>query len=350
MRRDAVVSRERNGQIVSELVTGEAVVLELRLAKVASRMLSVAIDVAAQVVLLIVGSLVIGGVAGSVDDAAAAAILAVFLVAVIVGYPVTFETLTRGRTLGKMALGLRVVREDGGPIRFRHALVRGLAAVIEIWLTVGAVALVVSLASSQGKRLGDFLAGTVVVRERVPSASAPMVAMPPMLAAWASGLDLSRLPDDLALAARQFLARAGELSPEVRESMGARLAASVAACTAPPPPPGVPPWAYLSAVLAERRRREAARLGVAPQPAYGAPPTSPWQAGSTPAYGAPPTSPWQAGSTPAYGAPERPPTPAPYTAPPQWPSPATPQPPPPQPTTPSAPPVREEENPFAPPR
>ena len=58
-----------------------------------------------------------------------------------------------------MALGLRVVRDDGGPIRFRHALVRGLVGVVEIWLTVGAVALVVSLASSQGKRLGDFLAG-----------------------------------------------------------------------------------------------------------------------------------------------------------------------------------------------
>jgi uncharacterized RDD family membrane protein YckC len=327
---------------VSDLVTGEAVVLELRLAKVASRMLSVAIDLAVQGALLIVGILVIGGVAGSVDDAASAAILAVFLAAVIVGYPVTFETLSRGRTLGKMVLGLRVVREDGGPIRFRHALVRGLAAVIEIWLTSGAVAFVVSLASSQGKRLGDFLAGTVVVRERVPSASAPMVAMPPMLAAWASGLDLSRLPDDLALAARQFLARAGELSPEVRESMGARLAASVAACTAPPPPPGVPPWAYLSAVLAERRRREAARLGVAPQPAYGAPPHSPAQAGSLPPYGAPPRPPPPPHNTPPYGGAR------------EWPSPVTPQPAPPQPAPPAQPqpdrPVHEDENPFAPPR
>ena len=245
---------------MTDLVTGEAVVLELRLAKLASRLLSLLIDLAVQMVLLIVGLLVIGGLAGSVDDAAAAAIFSVFVVAVIVGYPVAFETLTRGRTLGKMALGLRVVREDGGPIRFRHALVRGLAAVIEIWLTSGAVALIVSLASSQGKRLGDFLAGTIVVRERVPSSAAPMIAMPPPLAWWASGLDLSRLPDDLALAARQFLSRSGELAPEVRESMGARLAGAMAACTSPPPPPGVPPWAFMSAVLAERRRREALRL------------------------------------------------------------------------------------------
>jgi uncharacterized RDD family membrane protein YckC len=324
---------------VSDLVTGEAVVLELRLAKVASRMLSLAIDLTVQLTLLIGGILVIGGVAGALDDAAAAAIMLVFLVLVIVGYPVTFETLSRGRTLGKMALGLRVVREDGGPIRFRHALVRGLAAVIEIWITVGAVALVVSLASSQGKRLGDFLAGTVVVRERVPVASAPMVAMPPMLAAWASGLDLSRLPDDLALAARQFLARAGELSPQVRESMGARLAAAVASQTSPRPPPGVPQWAFLSAVLAERRRREAVRLGAAAQTPYGPPPYGP-PPRATPlqAYGVTPNPPPYAGSLPPYGLAPR--SPAPSTPPPAAP----------QPSTPPVAAVDEHENPFAPPR
>lgn len=324
---------------MSDLVTGEAVVLELRLAKVASRMLSLAIDLAVQVGLLIVGLLVIGGVAGSVDDAAAAAIMSVFLLAVIVGYPVTFETLSRGRTLGKLALGLRVVREDGGPIRFRHALVRGLAAVIEIWVTVGAVALIVSLASSQGKRLGDFLAGTVVVRERVPVASAPMIAMPPMLAGWASGLDLSRLPDDLALAARQFLSRAGELAPEIRESMGARLAGAMAACTSPPPPPGVPPWAFLSAVLAERRRREAVRLGMgtaAAQPPYGAAPHPPSRAGSLAHLPPPPPPP---------AAP-----PSPYGAAPQWPAPSTPQQAEQPATRPPGPAPPEEENPFAPPR
>jgi uncharacterized RDD family membrane protein YckC len=323
--------------VSSDLVTGEAVVLELRLAKVASRLLSLAIDLAVQVALLIVGILVIGGVAGSVDDAAAAAMMSVFLVTVIVGYPVAFETLSRGRTLGKLALGLRVVREDGGPIRFRHALVRGLAAVIEIWVTVGAVALVISLASSKGKRLGDFLAGTVVVRERVPVSAAPMVAMPPILAGWASGLDLSRLPDDLALAARQFLSRSRELSPEVRESMGARLAGSMAAHTSPPPPPGVPPWAFLSAVLAERRRRESMRLGAAPQASYGAAPPSPPYAGSLAPYGTGPHPPPRAAQQPPYGAAPR------------RPSPVTPSPAPPRPTPPAVPPV-DDENPFAPPR
>lgn len=246
---------------MSELVTGEAVVLELRLAKLASRSLALALDLVVQLGLLVAGTLVAAGAFAAVDDTLAAALGLAFAVAVILGYPVAVETATGGRSLGKLALGLRVIREDGGPIRFRHALVRGLLGVVEVWLTFGAAALVSSLASKNGRRLGDVLAGTVVVRERVPSQGAPVTAMPAPLAGWAVGLDLSGLPDDLALAARQFLARREELAPAVRESLGDRLAASVAATTAPAPPPGTPSWAYLAAVLAERRRRELERMG-----------------------------------------------------------------------------------------
>lgn len=283
---------------MTDLVTGEAVVLELRLAKLPSRALSLSIDLAVQFGLFMVGGLVVGGVAAGSDATLGGAIGLVFTVLVIVGYPVAFETLSRGRTLGKLALGLRVVREDGGPVRFRHAFVRGLLGVVDFWISFGSVALITSLASARGKRLGDFLAGTVVIRERVPAQGAAMVPMPPQLAGWARGLDLSRLPDDLALAARQYLARTHDLSPEVRDSMGHRLAAAVAGVTSPPPPPGVPAWAYLAAVLAERRNREMARM----QPAR-----SGW--GSTPYGAAPPPA-------PPYGMPPSPPHGGPSTAPP----------------------------------
>jgi uncharacterized RDD family membrane protein YckC len=280
--------RDEGGD-VTDLVTGEAVQLEMRLAKVASRGLALAVDLVVQAVLLVAGVLVLSGTTLLVDDALAAAIGLVFYVAVILGYPVAFETFSRGRSLGKMALGLRVVREDGGPVRFRHAFVRGLLGVVEIWITFGAVALIASLASAQGRRIGDYLAGTVVVHERVPVRSAPVAAMPPQLAGWAQRLDLSRVPDDLALAARQFLARAPELSPQVREEMGASLARALAEVTAPSPPPGVPTWAFLSAVLAERRRREMVRLGGAP-PAYGVMPPPPVP-GPVPAPPPPPQAP-----------------------------------------------------------
>ena len=286
---------------MSDLVTGDAVVLELRLAKLASRSLALAIDLAVQLSVLLAGTFVVAGVVSGVDDALAAALGLLFYLSVILGYPVAMETATRGRTLGKMALGLRVVREDGGPARFRHAFVRGLMAVVEIWITFGSVALVTSLASPRGKRLGDFLAGTVVVHERVPTQGGPVAAMPPPLAGWAAGLDLSRVPDDLALAARQYLARAGELSPAAREEMGSRIAGALAAVTAPAPPPGTPAWAFLAAVLAERRQRELARLGTAQQRPWGAPPGPPW--GVQPG---PPASGWSPAAHPRTDAAHRP--------------------------------------------
>lgn len=292
---------------MSDLVTGEAVVLELRLAKLASRSLALALDLTVQVGLLVVGTLVLSGTVSAVDDALAAALALVFYVAVVLGYPVAMETATRGRSLGKLALGLRVVRDDGGPVRFRHALVRGLLSVVEIWLTFGSVALIASLASAQGKRLGDYLAGTVVVRERVPVQGAPVAAMPPPLASWAAGLDLSQVPDDLALAARQYLARAPELAPPVREAMGARLAGALAAVTSPAPPPGTPAWAFLSAVLAERRRREFERLGGGGgRPASPAWPPAAWTPAAWPPAGSPP-----AASPPAASPPPVPPPAAP---------------------------------------
>jgi uncharacterized RDD family membrane protein YckC len=247
----------------SELVTGEAVVLDLRVAKLASRALAMALDVLVQFVLLLGSILVVTLAVPSGDDALALTLVLVLLVLVMVGYPVLFETLSRGRSLGKLAVGLRVVRVDGGPIRFRHALTRGLAGfVVDFWALglFGAVAVIVSLVSSDGRRVGDFLAGTLVVRERVPqSAGYPAIGMPPGLEGWAAQLDLTRLPDDLALASRQFLARFNELRPEASHALGWGLSQQVGNALGAAVPPGVPPWAFLAAVLAERRNRDHAR-------------------------------------------------------------------------------------------
>jgi uncharacterized RDD family membrane protein YckC len=249
-----------------DLVTGEAVVLELRLAKLPSRGVAETLDLLVQLFGLFVISLIVAvGASNTLDGAATVALELTLYIGVFVGYPVLFETLSRGRSLGKMAMGLRVVRDDGGPIRFRHALVRGLLAVFEIY-PFGVIAILTSMISSQGKRVGDFLAGTVVVRERVPNLAAPMVMMPPGLAAWASTLELSRLPDDLALSARQFMSRAHDLAPAVRASMGGQIAYDVARFVAPPPPVGCPPEPYLAAVLAERRRRDEMRYAGPPRP------------------------------------------------------------------------------------
>ncbi|MGW5701292.1 RDD family protein [Amycolatopsis japonica] len=286
----------------SELVTGEAVVLDVRAAKLASRGLAMMLDVALQLVALVVAMLVLSQVAVFGDEALALTLFLVTLVLIMVGYPVICETLSRGRTLGKMALGLRVVRTDGGPVRFRHALVRGLAGFfIDFWALgmLGVVAVVTSLLSPNGRRVGDYLAGTLVIRERMPAARTPYVGMPPQLAYWASQLDLTRLPNDLALAVRQYLSRTSELRPEAAEALGYGLAQQVAAAIGTPVPPGVPSWAYLSAVLAERRQRDQAKLQPAVQ--YGPPVVR-----SYPQPAAPAPAPVAQPQPPAEPAPENP--------------------------------------------
>ncbi|MFH9571643.1 RDD family protein [Streptomyces sp. NPDC017230] len=245
---------------MSELVTGEAVALELRPARLPSRALAVLLDLAVAVAVYVAVTVALMVSTASLDMAAQTAISIAAFVLVLVGGPIAVETLSHGRSLGKMACGLRVVRDDGGPIRFRHSLVRGLIGVIEILMTFGVVACIASLVSARGRRLGDVFAGTLVVRERVPVSTAGfMPPPPPWLAGRFSGLDLSAVPDALWLAVRQYLTRMGQLDPHVGWSMAERLAADVAARTGAPAPEGVPPAAYLAAVLHERQDREARR-------------------------------------------------------------------------------------------
>ncbi|WP_216590460.1 RDD family protein [Streptomyces brasiliscabiei] len=243
---------------MSELVTGEAVALELRPAKLPSRALAVLLDlIVAMVVYLAVVLVLVLSTAG-LDEAAQAAISVAAFLLVLVGGPIAVETLSHGRSLGKLACGLRVVRDDGGPIRFRHALVRGAVGVVEILMTFGVVACIASLVSARGRRLGDVFAGTLVVRERVPAGRTAFAPPPPpWLVGQFSGLDLSAVPDDLWLAVRQYLTRMRQLDPHVGAAMAERLAADLAARTGAPAPYGVPPGAYLAAVVHERQAREA---------------------------------------------------------------------------------------------
>jgi uncharacterized RDD family membrane protein YckC len=253
-----------------DVITGEAVALELPVANFPSRIAALLIDMAVQIVLLLVVLITVMTTSGRVNGDYIAAELLTVNVVVLVAYPTVFETLSRGKTLGKMALGIRVVGDDGSPVRFRQALVRALVGVLEIWtLVLAPVGLITSIISVRGKRVGDMFAGTYVIQERVPVRQAlpPMfAAVPPPLAAWAQTLQVSRLSDQAAEAAGSYLRRFAELSPQARDSLGARLANAVAAQVSPPPPAGTPPTAYLAAVLAVRRGRDQARF-AAPQAA-----------------------------------------------------------------------------------
>ncbi|WP_107309193.1 RDD family protein [Streptomyces sp. TP-A0356] len=263
---------------MSELVTGEAVALELRPARLPSRTLAVLLDLAVTIAVYVIVMIALLASTSGLDDAARVAVSIAAFLLVLVGGPIAVETLSHGRSLGKLACGLRVVRDDGGPIRFRHALVRGAVGVVEILMTFGVVACVASLVSARGRRLGDVFAGTLVVRERVPAGRAAFVPPPPpWLAGRFSELDLSAVPDGLWLAIRQYLTRMQQLDPQVGRTLAERLAADLAARTGAPAPHGVPPAAYLAAVVQERRARETRRaFGGGEGGAVGVSPEAQW--------------------------------------------------------------------------
>src|SRR5690606_7965669 len=187
----------KNADEMAEFTTGEAVALELPIARIPTRAAAFLLDLLVQLTLAFLLLVGLGALWGSsADQAWVDAALVVAMVTVLVGYPVACETLLRGRTLGKAALGLRVLRADGGPIDFRHAMTRGLTgAIVDFWIFggFGAIAVLTSLCSPAARRVGDVLAGTVVVHADAPLPAPALARTPPWLAEWAARLDLTAI-------------------------------------------------------------------------------------------------------------------------------------------------------------
>jgi uncharacterized RDD family membrane protein YckC len=254
---DATAARSRVARFDDEgLVTGEAVTLDVRPASALIRAGGTAIDVLLTIVLLLGLLLALNGLA--VDEAAFRAILITGIVVCIVVLPTAVETASRGRSLGKLALGLRVVRDDGGSIGFRHAFIRALVGVIEIYLTFGGLAVLVGFLNPSSKRLGDLMAGTHAQVERVPKLPSTAFGVPPSLAAWAPTADVARLPDPLARRIAAFFANAPHLAPDSRRRLAASLGAEVVPFVSPLP--DADPELFLAAVVALRRERDLAAL------------------------------------------------------------------------------------------
>ncbi len=150
-----------------------------------------------------------------------------------------WEVGTHGRSKwARWRLGLRVVTVEGAPIRFRHALVRALVGVVELWMTAGTVALLVAMGSRRFRRLGDHLAGTVVIRERSGTASARATRFLPHPGweSFADGLDVTRLSPEQYRLVRSYVLRAPELDHDTRWRIGAQILDVVACATRHGPP------------------------------------------------------------------------------------------------------------------
>ncbi|WP_309103269.1 RDD family protein [Microbacterium sp.] len=192
--------------------------------------------------------------AGILDEATDRIATVTALVVSFVILPIAMEVALKGRSLGKLAVGGRIVRVDGGAAGFRHAFIRALLGVLEIYMTLGGIAVLAGAFNSRSQRLGDMVAGTYSQRVRTPKLVSHVPQLPPALAGWAQIADVARLPDRLARRISQFLQSAPRMAPAAR----ARVAHDLLAEAAPfvSPMPQASPELVLVGITVLRRERE----------------------------------------------------------------------------------------------
>ena len=205
-------------------VTPEAVVLETDLAGLGSRFVASLLDGLIEGAVILAAAL---AAAASTND-----LFTVFLVVAIsyvlmsVGYPLAMEALTSGKTVGKMAMRIRVVGEDGSPVATPAVLVRNLLRLIDMLpgnYTVGAIAILVT---RKGQRLGDLAAGTVVIHEAPPPVPAVLELGPrPGREQAARSVDPAGISEEEYALVRSFLLRRSTLEPQPRATLARDLAA-----------------------------------------------------------------------------------------------------------------------------
>ncbi|MGO2718699.1 MAG: RDD family protein, partial [Brachybacterium tyrofermentans] len=207
------------------LITGDAVLLDLRPASFAARMLAAAIDGALQLGILILCTVAVAWTAAraDLDEGLIAAAIVAVSVAAYIGYPVLCEMLLQGRSVGRIAMGTRVVRDDGGPVHGRQSLLRAVMAMLEIWSTAGSIALTCAVIDRKSRRLGDLLAGTLVIQERMAALEPRRTEVPARLQEWVAAADVGRLPLTLMQDIRSFLPRADRINPESRRQLSRDL-------------------------------------------------------------------------------------------------------------------------------
>jgi uncharacterized RDD family membrane protein YckC len=210
--------------------TADNITLGYTVAGLGSRIVAQLLDNLVAVPLTLVALLLFGAVAGhfvttNEGSAFAAAADGLFATFVYFGYFLVAEAVTAGRTPGKSAMGLRVIRVDGSSVDFAAVAVRNVIRVIDVAVLL--IGLVVMFFQPQTRRLGDLAAGTIVVHERAPVSLAAAVAPPPVMLRTPDagpaidGLDrLGAFEQD---ALRVFLSRQG-LTPTLRASLAADIA------------------------------------------------------------------------------------------------------------------------------
>lgn len=227
----AVLAEHRREPVdtVVDIETPERIRFACRLAGPAQRALAYLVDVLLRGA-VVAGFLLIFSVLGAFGSVLSGVGLGLILLAAFVlewGYFVICEALMRGQSPGKRALGLRVVRGDGLPIGFGDSVLRNLLRAADFLPTFHALGALMMSLDPQFRRLGDLVAGTLVISERGEPVLPPIKISPEPTAA-----ELARLPSRVPLSAdeldavEQFVRRSRELNP-LRERELAEMVAPI---------------------------------------------------------------------------------------------------------------------------
>jgi uncharacterized RDD family membrane protein YckC len=229
-------------------VTPEAVTIAVDVAGLGSRTIAWIIDSLIQ--LAVVLPIFLGVGAGNLAEGPELVVVSLVIFLIVWGYYPIFEILWQGRTPGKRAQRIRVIRTDGQPASGAAILVRNLIRILDVIL-FPFLAVISMLVTSRAQRLGDLAAGTMVVRE--PRFSEPEAVRLPTRADLPA-VDATGLSEREYDVIRSFLARRSSLDPAARWRLAAQLASTVRGRVGSLPE-GLADEAMLEAVAQSYRRR-----------------------------------------------------------------------------------------------
>jgi uncharacterized RDD family membrane protein YckC len=229
--------------------TPEGVGLELTLAGLGSRFIAVLIDS------LLKGVVLLGLYFALVREGdVGLALFSIGSFLLFYGYDVLFEVLAGGRTPGKRWSGLRVVTRDGRPVGLVASAIRNLLRLVDFLPSVYIAGSVSILASRDNQRLGDMVAGTIVVRERGSTQTRWAPVELPVIADELVSSDVSGLGETELIAVRRFLERREQIGigprAQLADELERRLRPRVAGI-----PPSYRGEQFLEAVVAIKATR-----------------------------------------------------------------------------------------------
>lgn len=204
------------------IVTAEAVAITVDVAGLGSRMIAAIVDLAIQGVAAIPVILAGAAAAGSDGSVTGVVIMAIGLFLLLWGYYPLWEGLWRGRTPGKRVQRLRVVNVDGHPAGWTPILLRNLLRIVDFLPWSYAIGAITMLLTKRSQRIGDLVAGTIVIREpRVPE---PLALDLTALSGDEAPFDTTRLGEQEYALVRSFLQRREQLDPTARATLASTLA------------------------------------------------------------------------------------------------------------------------------